>query len=242
MKSALPLVICALAMSELGGSRNAQACTRPLLVEFAIDPALVGRDLRPPSAPAGVTGSASRTSGVFCRGNECTFNTCGSQVDLRLEFQPALDDRTTPPGYQLRFREGFVPPELEGPLSRVFVGAPPLHVEILEGFEAVVALDASFELVALDRAGNESAASEPFRLAFNGCTQIMGQDGCAEDRATLVTCSNGGCVEAASESESGCALALGSSAPGVPASAGRVGLGLAGCALLLRRRRRGILA
>ncbi|MEO8180591.1 MAG: hypothetical protein ABI895_17285 [Deltaproteobacteria bacterium] len=237
-RAALALLLCELAAGGLSWSRNAQACLWPVPAEFSIDPALAGLDLDPPGAPRGVSAVASRSSGTFCKGNQCTANTCGNHVDLRLEFEPAADDRSAPGdlGYRLRFRDGVVPPELEQPLRRVLTGTPPLSVQLPEGFDAVVALDASFELVALDRAGNESPGSEPFRLAFNACTLVVGLDGCAEDSGERVTCSSAGCVEAASDSDSGCSLEPSRAAPG-----GRVmsllGIGLVGCALLRRRRR-----
>jgi hypothetical protein len=226
----LPLLLCALA--GLSWSRNAQACSRPAPSEFSIDPALARLDVEPPGAPRAVSGLASRTSGTFCKGEVCTVNTCGSEAYLQLEFEPAPVERSAPGdlGYRLRFLEGVVPPELAAPLQRVFSGVPPLRVSVPEGFDAVVALDASFELVAVDSAGNESPGSEPFRLAFNACTRVPDQGGCVEDRAGRVTCSAGSCVEAASES--GCGLAPRRSPVGVSCGASVVALGL-----LLRRRR-----
>jgi hypothetical protein len=230
----LPPLLGALAAAALSWGRSVQACTRPLPSEFSIDPALARPDLAPPGAPRAVTALASRTSGTFCKGEVCTVNTCGSEAYLQLQFEPApaLGERGAPGdlGYRLRFLDGVVPAELGGPLQRVFSGVSPLRVSVPEGFDAVVALDASFELIAVDRAGNESPGSEPFRLAFNACTQVLGQGGCAEDRAERVTCSAGSCVEAASDS--GCSLASRRSPVGVAyaASAGALAL------LLLRRR------
>jgi hypothetical protein len=241
MKPALPLLLCGLAVGEqLSWARDAQACVKPAPVEFTLDPTLVGRDLEPPSAPRAVTALASRNSGMFCRGDRCTASTCGSEAYLQLEFEPALarDRSRGELGYRLRFREGVVPTELEGPLQRVFAGFSPLHVSLPEAFDAVVALDATFELVALDRAGNESAGSEPFRLAFDACTRMLDLGGCAEDSSPPVTCTAAtGCVQAPLESDSGCALVPGRRVVGGSAL-GWVGIGLAGCALQLRRRLR----
>jgi hypothetical protein len=234
MPRVLPPLLCALAAAGLSWGRSVQACTRPLPSEFSIDPALARLDVEPPGAPRAVTALASRTSGTFCKGDVCTVNTCGSEAYLQLEFEPALGDRSAPGdlGYRLRFLEGVVPPQLAGPLQRVFSGVPPLRVSVPEGFDAVVALDASFELVAVDHTGNESPGSEPFRLAFNACTQVLGLGGCAEDRAERVTCTASGCVEAAPESDSGCSFASRRSPVGAAYGLSAVALGL-----LLRRRR-----
>jgi len=239
MRPALPLLFCALAVSEqLSSARAAQACLKPSPVEFTLDSVLAGRDLEPPRAPRVVSALASRDSGSFCTGDRCMVSTCGSEAYVQLEFEPPLEAPSAPGerGYRLRFREGVVPPELAGPLKRIVAGVSPLRVSVPEAFDAVVALDASFELVALDRAGNESAASEPFRIAFNACTRVPGLEGCAEDSRPPVTCTAAsGCVQAALESDSACALAPGGPIPG---SRALVGIGLTGCALQLRRRRR----
>lgn len=242
MKSAVPLLCALAAMGELSWAQNVEACTRPAPVEFSLDPALAGGGALRPGAPGAVTAIASRNSGFFCRGDECTLNTCGSEAYLQLEFEPALDPRNSPGslGYRLKFLDGIVPPELEGPLTRVFAGAPPLRVSLPTGFDAVVALDASFELVALDRGGHEGPGSEPFRLAFDACTHVVGLGGCAEDSSPPVTCTAAaGCLQAALESgSSGCALAPGRSFPPGVRGLSLAGVGLAACALGRRRRAR----
>jgi hypothetical protein len=153
---------------------------------------------------------------------------------LQLEFEPALDNRSDSSdlGYRLKFVSGSVPSELEVALRRIHGGTSPLHFDL--PFDPVVDLDATFELVALDRAGNESAGSEPFRVAFDGCTHAIDLQGCVEDTGGRVTCSQGTCSEAAGLE--GCSLAPGS-VTNRTAWTGAWGLGLviAGCALLRRR-------
>jgi hypothetical protein len=209
---------------------DAQACTRPAPAEFSIDARAKGL-AKPPPAPTRVTGTASRSSGYFCASDgTCTVNTCGSSGSLQVAFESTLDQATAyQVGYRLRFVEGSMPAEIEEPISAIAVGASPLTFEL--PFESVTALDATFELVAIDRAGNESEASEPFRVSFDGCTRTIGLAGCVEDTGGRVTCSDGMCSEEAA-AETGCGFAtMGSH------TAASLGLALAALGLTLRRRR-----
>lgn len=170
-----------------------------------MDPALQARDRLPPSPPARVTARASRSSGSFCdRDGSCTVSTCGSSGSLLVEFEPASDDQSPADelGYRLRFVAGFVPPELDAALAEVEVGVGLVRFEL--PFDPVPELDATFELIAVDRAGNHSAASDSFRAAFDGCTSLLVMDGCAEDRRDVVRCADGTCYQAA---EQGCSFA-----------------------------------
>jgi hypothetical protein len=164
---------------------------------FSVDPSLQGIDIEPPGAPAPVSGSASRFSGKLCRGDTCVVSTCGSTGSVSLRLTPAVDDQTelAELGYRLQLVQGNVAPELEAALSSI-VHAPPgvdpdltLALQIEVPYEEVVSLDATFELVAVDRAGNESMPSEAFPLAFDGCTHAPDLDGCVEDIEAEMSCS-----------------------------------------------------
>lgn len=188
----------------------AAACTRPGAPEFTLDPEATGVDRQPPSRPGPITASARRHNGYFCESSGlCISSSCGSEGSLELQLTPASDDRAAPGelGYRLRWVEGSLPAALEEPLGRIARGTEQLRFEL--PFDPVPELDATFQLIAIDRAGNESEASEPFHAAFDGCTRSVGFGGCAEDMGGRVSCADGACFEVA---EAGCALAPGRSA------------------------------
>lgn len=218
----------------------ALACVRPALPVFSLDAAAGGVDRQPPTRPVALGASVSRYNGSFCQSNgECVVSSCGSGGALELEFTPAVDDLALAQeiGYRLRWVEGSVPAALEAPLRHIALGTGVLRFEL--PFDAIPELDATFELIAIDRAGNESDASEPFRAAFDGCTRSIGFGGCAEDTGGRVTCADDTCFEAApgSRLESG-GCALGSrSAPARGTSPAGLGLLLALAAGALRRSR-----
>lgn len=186
-------------------ARPLLACVRPEPLEFALDPAAVRVDRQAPTKPARVTASVTRTSGFYCASDGiCLASSCGSAGSLQLLFTPAADERlpANELGYQLRWLEGSLPAALEEPLRRIVVGTSPLQLEL--PFDPIPELDATFELIAIDRAGNESDASEPFHVAFDGCTRSIGIGGCAEETSGRVSCVDGTCFE--TREASGCAL------------------------------------
>jgi hypothetical protein len=230
-------VACCLG-SVWGWGRDAAACVRPAPLEFSMDLAQRVLDAEPPSAPLHVTGLATRYSGSFCDGDECVVSSCGSAGFVQLEFEPAQDDRSTQLGYRLQARSGAVPEALQPALERITAAGSSFTIDLLP-FDEIAGLDATFALVAIDNAGNESAPSEPFHLAFNGCTQVVGLTGCAEDM-TGVTCIHGNCsavgsaADDAEQSAEGCSLKPGA-VRGAPIL---IGLGFAVAALAVLRRRR----
>ncbi len=217
----------------------AAACLRPAPLEFSLDPAAMRTDRQPPSAPVVLTASASRNNGHYCRSNgECTVSTCGSGAALQVTLTPAADDQTAPDelGYQLRWREGSLPAELEEPLRRIERGTELLRFEL--PFDAAPELDGTFELIAIDRAGNESVASAPFHAAFDGCTRSIGFAGCAEDSGGAISCADGACFEMGSEGEEGSAALGCGLGQGRKLSRVATGLSLALAACVLARRAR----
>jgi hypothetical protein len=211
-------------------SDAAQACSRPAPLEFRLDLDAVAVDRSPPAPPAGVSARVTRTSGTYCDSDGlCIVSSCGSTGSLQLQFTPPADEATPAQqlGYRVRWLDGSLPASLAAPLERIAVGASPLTIEL--PFDAIPELDATFELIAIDRAGNESDASEPFHAAFDGCTHSVGLGGCAEDTGGRVVCADGTCFESAA---TGCAFRPGRSAP-----AAGLALVLAGALCVLRRRR-----
>lgn len=232
---ALSGALLGLALGALS-SKAARACSRPALPEFSLDPSAAGVDRQPPTKPERVTASASRYNAHFCESSgRCITSTCGSEGALQLAFTPAADDRAAAHelGYRLRWVEGSLPAALEAPLARIALGTDGLRFDL--PFDAIPELDATFELIAIDRAGNESAASEPFHAVFDGCTRSVGFGGCAEDMAGRVSCADGACFETAERSriEGGCAVA-----PGRGAACGALGVLPALAALALAGRTR----
>ncbi|HEU4582326.1 MAG TPA: hypothetical protein VFS67_28915 [Polyangiaceae bacterium] len=216
--------------------RTAAACSRPAPIEFALDPAQRALDSVAPSAPLHVSGIAGRYSGSFCDRDECTVSSCGSAGFVQLEFEPAQDARSSVLGYRLRLRSGAVPEALWAKLGGITAARSSFRIDLLP-FDEIAALDASFTLAAIDSAGNESAPSEPFHLAFNGCTELVNHSGCAEDLPG-VTCEAGECTSAEGPlgpDAEGCALSL----PGASdRSSPLIGLCVAAGALAALRRRR----
>ena len=215
-------------------AQDAAACIRPAPLEFSIDATQRALDSEPPSAPLHVAGTASRYSGTYCDARQCSTSSCGSGGGLQLSFEPARDNRSSVLGYRLQLLSGSVPAGLRAPLGQLTAGTSALHIDL--PFDEVTGLDATFALVAVDHAGNESAPSEPFRVAFDGCTQVLGRTGCAEEMPG-VTCSNGMCSAFESDAEAeNCSLR----APGSAAGHAPLLLALcfgAGALAALRRRR-----
>lgn len=216
-------------------ARSAPACQRPAPEEFSLDPLAAGVDHQPPTKPALLSAVVTRQNANFCHSDGlCITSTCGSLGALELVLTPSIDDRAAARelGYRLSWIEGSLPAALEAPLQRIALGTESLRFEL--PFDPIPELDATFELTAIDRAGNESDASEPFHVAFDGCTRSIAFDGCAEDRG--VACADGTCFESArgSRVEGGCALGSGRATSG---GAGLL-LALAACALVRRVRSR----
>ena len=177
---------------------RAHACLRPEPEPFSIDPALQGVDVAAPSTPTPIEASVSRWAGEFCRKGTCVASSCGSTASVELRFEPPVDDHTEPTrlGYRLLQVSGYVPPALQPALYSI-IHAPlgldddfvPRTYYIDVPYQDVVDLDATFKLIAVDRAGNESAPSDPFHAAFDGCTSSPDLDGCIEDIEVETSCS-----------------------------------------------------
>ena len=56
----------------------------------------------------------------------------------------------------------------------------PSSIAIELNYEDITELDGEIALIAVDRAGNESAASAPVHVQFDGCTKYLDSDSCIE--------------------------------------------------------------
>jgi hypothetical protein len=119
-------------------------------------------------------------------------SSCGAFGTIDLRFTLPRDDRDTQLGYRLVWLRGTQPgalaQELEviRPLSASVDSPDEGRISFTIGFEDAAMIDADIALVAIDRAGNESARSEPIHLMFAGCTRSF--DGqCLESAGCGVT-------------------------------------------------------
>jgi MYXO-CTERM domain-containing protein len=146
-----------------------------LLPEFEIDPSLREVDTTPPSGFGALQASTRQISGTHCEGSSCTSNSCGDFGRVELTFNaPPVDDHTNTAelGYRVVWLRGRMPSSMRNFIDRVQVlrGDSRLNLEL--GFSGVTELDGEFALVAVDRAGNESAPSEPIKVQWSGCTSF----------------------------------------------------------------------
>ncbi len=157
----------------------AQACSKPLVEEHAIESSQQMVDATPPSAPAGVSAFVWRRQGELCDDDDCVSNSCGDEAGVELSFTISSDDQSAADqiGYRLQFRSGSVPPSLQLAPSIRSLGKHTIPI----GFDEAPQIDGEAQLVAIDRAGNTSVPSAPFRVVFNGCTYVPDDDSCVED-------------------------------------------------------------
>jgi hypothetical protein len=161
--------------------RPAQACTKVAWTPepYAVDPSLRALDSTPPSAFSEVTVLAYRSPATICRGQTCTYDTCGDAAAVELSFVPPSDDQT--PSSELGFRIELISGEIPQSMLDVMQARPLTPALAFEvGFHEIAALDAVIALVAVDRAGNESAPSAPIHLGYSGCVKPAFEDECIE--------------------------------------------------------------
>lgn len=179
------VVIVALAATctVLSLPRRAEACTYLPDTPWQVDAARAAIDTQAPSAPDVQGAGARRGKGSLCDADgRCLVSSCGDWGNVFVQVLPAATASSTERvGYRLRRVDGFVPPGFDAVLQETRDGESSL---LWRGpFDDVVAFDATFELIAIDRAGNESEASEPFEIAFDGCTRSPADsDDCLEEQ------------------------------------------------------------
>jgi MYXO-CTERM domain-containing protein len=183
------LFAAALACALASQLRPAQACTWAVQPgawtpeAYQVDPELRATDKVAPSAFTKVRVFAYRSPAEICDDDTCTLNTCGDSAAVELSFVSPTDDQTPSDqlGYRIEVLAGEIPESM-----RDGVGQPrPLTSGLLfaVNFNEVTKLDAVIALVAIDRAGNESAPSAPIRIRYSGCTKHPGDQTCIEDEA-----------------------------------------------------------
>jgi MYXO-CTERM domain-containing protein len=198
----------------------AAACSMAPPPQFEIDPGLQGVDTTPPTAFGALQASTRQISATHCEGSSCTSNSCGDSGRIELTFDAPVDDHTNTAelGYRVVWLRGRMPNAMRNFIDRVQVLRADSQLNLELGFSGVTELDGEFALVAVDRAGNESAPSEPIRVQWNGCTSFWDSPNTCE--SDFLDCSVG-------------------AGPGQRhARSVALPLAAAGLALLLRRRKR----
>lgn len=148
----------------------AHACTWEPVVLYHSDPALAQSDTLAPSQPVVMNVDVTRRSGLTCGQERCVQNSCGDTGMVSIELSPGEDDQTPSErlGYRIERMGGNVPDSLRNLIGVNLAARSPIYLRI--GFDEVAALDATLQVIAIDAAGNESAPSDPFVVAFDGCT------------------------------------------------------------------------
>jgi hypothetical protein len=137
-------------------------------------------DDEPPSAPGAPRAEASRRLGAQCRDGVCVANSCGDSATVELRFEPSLDAASAASelGYRVELVSGHVPASMYD-----WLGVPLRSLGAIwlpTTFEEIQDLDATFQLVALDAAGNESPPSPSIAVQYQGCTKAPVGEDCEE--------------------------------------------------------------
>ncbi len=193
-------------------------------------------DQTPPTPPQVTVVEAWRRAGEVCRTGRCTASSCGDTAALELRFHPSQDDLspTAQLGYRVEVVAGHVPSSMQ----------QWLHVDLRStgelllpaSYQEIEQLDAVLQLVAVDAAGNESSASEPFLARYEGCSKALFDDDCQLDCTWADQSSHTADPALASQCHEGLRCSL--TTPGrSPASASLWLLSMLGVLQILRRRR-----
>lgn len=161
--------------------RIATACVLEPTLPHHSDASLARSDTTAPQAPVVVAAAVYRRSGMTCGQDVCVANNCGDLGGVAIAVEAGRDDRTPSNrlGYRLELVDGEVPEQLRSRLGVNLAGPTPVRVHL--PFDEVPAVNATLRIIALDEAGNESAPSAPFELAFDGCTLAATGDQCESD-------------------------------------------------------------
>ena len=173
--------------------QRASACFEVALPPYEIDETLRAVDSTPPTPFSDVSALGVRIAATHCVDDLCTDTSCGDWGGLRITFTPPRDDRT--PDAELGYRviwTGSTPPEaMREAMDHVWPLGDTSQVSIEVGFDQVSTLDGAISLVAVDRAGNESAPSSPVRVAVHPCTSYFDEPLCEESGCSVLELAGG---------------------------------------------------
>jgi hypothetical protein len=183
----LPVLSCALLLAgAVLCPQLAAACSQVAPEAFEIDRSLAGTDQTAPTPFRGLTASTRRIAGEHCKNGICINSSCGDTGYIELRFEPprdhadgAQDTESSDLGYRVVWLGGKMPEAMRDEIGvlRPLNAGPSLTVEA--GFAGITELDVELALVAVDRAGNESAPSEPVHVQWSGCTEYFDEPMCA---------------------------------------------------------------
>jgi hypothetical protein len=187
------------AVLSAAAPHKAAACSRMLLPPFQIDPSQQLRDSTPPTPFTELTATTLRVNGTHCSGTSCSSTSCGDGAGLTLKFMPPTDDQNAVAelGYRVVWLQGPVPVSMQAAIDKVQPLRSASQINIEFGFDEITALDGELMLIAVDRAGNESAASAPIHVEFSGCTKYFDEPGCIESSCSVPPVLRGSSVGAA---------------------------------------------
>lgn len=170
-----------LLLATLAAPKLASACVlRPVVLHHS-DAELAQFDTEAPSRPVIVAADTTRRSGLTCGQEICVENNCGDLGMVSIQLAPGQDDLTpsNQMGYRIELVRGEVPESMRRLLGVELAGPAPLLLR--PSFDEVPSVSATLQVVAVDDAGNESAPSEPFTLAWSGCTLAAVGDQCEHE-------------------------------------------------------------
>lgn len=184
LKLRLPVLLCALSLAGAAlRPQLAAACSQLAPQAFEIDRSLAKDDRTAPTPFRGVTASTHRVAGEHCKNGTCISSSCGDAGYVELRFDPprdAADDaESTDLGYRVVWLKGKMPEAMRNEIGvvRPLNVGPSLTLEA--GFTGITELDGELALIAVDRAGNESAPSEAVHVQWSGCTEYFDEPACA---------------------------------------------------------------
>lgn len=182
---ALSWAACAGVSAGLWLPQPAAACSLAEPPQFQLDPSLAGVDTTPPTAFRALEGATRQVSGTRCEGGTCTESSCGDSGTLELKFVAPEDDHasTAELGYRVVWLRGRMPSAMQDAIDHVQVLGSSGRIVINLGFTGVTELDGELGLVAVDRAGNESATSEPLAVRWSGCMSYFDSPNTCEVRS-----------------------------------------------------------
>src|SRR5688572_13878522 len=153
---------------------SAGACETPTPEYLEIDTS-AAIDTTPPESPVLGEVRIGRSYGPRADGCSRSESSCDGSGALGVQIEPGDDDRTAPDdlGYLIRLRDGELPGAVTPSDRPVLLLGGGLYVHFPDpGPDEQEPIDVTFEVVAVDRAGNESAPTVAHATS-------PGDEGCA---------------------------------------------------------------